>query len=280
MTEDATSMARIAVTYNIICCHCSSLCGCLACKARKGYYDLCDVCNCVLTGLVAILVACATVQPILRCLIGIIAGLTYEIGIVFMEKMKIDDPLDAASVHGFGGLWGMLSTGLFSNESMIREVYPDARETWLSRSYFARLWPQIVVSIILILWSGGGSFTVFYAIDKAIGLRVTEDVERAGLDSQHDGEGWLIVARRVTTSYDLDEDDHIELGIKHTSRSKPIDGPADTAEKPQSVREHASSVQSSVGSDYTIDDVFRNDSQVMLMTTDAGIPGLSNESSC
>jgi len=293
--ENAQLASRIAVTTTLSGC-CSILTTCIVCKAKKGYYDLCDVCNSLLTGLVGITGACATVEPYYACLIGVLSAFAYEGGLRFMEYNKIDDPLDAASVHGFGGLWGMIAAGIFSNEKMVREVYVGfASENWITRTYFHRIWPQIVVSIILLLWAGVFSWVIFYAIDHTVGLRVSEDIEKAGLDTQYAaGEGWLLVTARRVSSVDPDDGEDIEMAPIETGRSSPA--PQVSRSRTEIIKDKISRIptprswyadksmtgsEGDIGaskhsSEYTIDDVFRNDVQFTMMSEDAGMP----ESSC
>ena len=73
------------------------------------------MCNSMLAGLVAITAPCAFVTPVSAFIIGGIAGVLVIWSVFFFDKMKIDDPVGAISVHGINGLWGVLAVGLFSD---------------------------------------------------------------------------------------------------------------------------------------------------------------------
>ena len=75
------------------------------------------MCNSMLAGLVAITSACAFVTPLGAFIIGAVAGVLVVWSVFFVERMGIDDPVGAISVHGANGLWGLLAVGLFSDGS-------------------------------------------------------------------------------------------------------------------------------------------------------------------
>jgi len=73
--------------------------------------DCCTLCNAVLCGLVAITGCCDCVKPYIACVIGIIASFFYIFGCWFIERIKLDDAVEAVPVHLFGGICGTLVTG-------------------------------------------------------------------------------------------------------------------------------------------------------------------------
>ena len=81
----------------------------------KGKFDTGFALNGMLAGLVAITAPCYWVSPFGSVLIGLVAGLVVFGGVYFMEFLRIDDPVGAVSVHGFAGIWGTLSLGLFAS---------------------------------------------------------------------------------------------------------------------------------------------------------------------
>lgn len=151
------------------------------------------MCNGMLAGLVAITAPCAFVSSWAAALIGAIAGVIVVIGVFFWDDMKIDDPVGAISVHGMNGLWGVLSLGLFANgkygagwngvvrDSMVNQYgfdgvrglfYGDASQ------FVAQLLSAVVVAVF-----GFGMAVVWFKISNLITpLRVSEEVEREGLD--------------------------------------------------------------------------------------------------
>src|SRR5213078_2143932 len=75
------------------------------------------MCNQLLAGLVAITAPCAFVSPVGAFIIGAVAGVLVVVSVFFFDKVKIDDPVGAISVHGTNGAWGLIAVGLFSDGS-------------------------------------------------------------------------------------------------------------------------------------------------------------------
>src|SRR5207302_3415207 len=82
---------------------------------RYGKPDPSMMCNSMLAGLVAITSPCAFVTPVGAFIIGAVAGVLVVWSVFFFDKLKIDDPVGAISVHGVNGLWGVLAVGLFAD---------------------------------------------------------------------------------------------------------------------------------------------------------------------
>ena len=89
------------------------------------FYDVGATMNGCLTGLVAITAGCATVETWAAVVIGIFAGLFYVLGSKLLIRLRIDDAVDAIPVHCIGGMWGMISTGLFSAPDLIAAAYAE-----------------------------------------------------------------------------------------------------------------------------------------------------------
>ncbi len=133
-------------------------------------------------GLVGITPAAGFVSPASAILIGFGAGVFCFFAVDLLKKViKIDDALDVFAVHGIGGIWGALATGLFADSSIngIDGLFFGAPE---------QLWYQIVATVAAIVFSGVATFVILKAIDLTIGLRVPEDEEVLGLDSSQHGE--------------------------------------------------------------------------------------------
>lgn len=102
-------------------------------QRKTGVYlwDTAASMNGCLAGLAAVTAGCATVDPWAAFLIGIVAGWIYIAASAFIVRLKIDDAVDAIAVHLFGGAWGVISAGLFSNEScMERAGYSTENIGW------------------------------------------------------------------------------------------------------------------------------------------------------
>jgi Amt family ammonium transporter len=113
---DAQGIGRIAANTTLAACAGSlvaMLCA-LWIGPFKGKFDTGFAVNGLLAGLVAITAPCYWVSPFGSIIIGAIGGLIVFGGIYFMEYLRIDDPVGAVSVHGFNGIWGTLSIGLFA----------------------------------------------------------------------------------------------------------------------------------------------------------------------
>lgn len=79
-------------------------------------YDIGNLCNGILVGCVSVTGACDRCENWAAVIIGVFASLFYIAGCKFIEKLNIDDPIEACCVHGFGGMWGILAVGMFDNQ--------------------------------------------------------------------------------------------------------------------------------------------------------------------
>jgi Amt family ammonium transporter len=152
----------------------------------KGKPDASMTGNGLLAGLVAITAPSGFVSPVNSCIIGLIAGVLVCISVAFVEnKLKVDDPVGAISVHGTNGLWGVLSVGLFAdgtsnyggswngvNGSVTGLFYGDA----------SQLAAQLVGISTLLGFVFTFSFVMNWALEYFVGHRVSAESEIAGLD--------------------------------------------------------------------------------------------------
>jgi len=88
-------------------------------------FDICTLCNGILVGLVAITGVANKCEPWAAFIIGFIGALFYSLGAWILEKFHIDDPVEAAPIHLFGGMWGILAIGFFDNEKGLFYGSPD-----------------------------------------------------------------------------------------------------------------------------------------------------------
>lgn len=130
-----------------------------------------------LAGLVAITAGCNNVGITSAVIIGLVSGLLVVGGVLFLDKLGIDDPVGAVSVHGINGAWGTLAVGLFADAN-----FGSGPNGLLFGGGFALLTSQAIGVLIAFLWSFSLSYLVFFTMEKTIGLRVTEDEEIIGLD--------------------------------------------------------------------------------------------------
>ena len=128
--------------------------------------------NGALAGLVSITAPCDAVSPLAAIAIGAIGGTLVVLSVLFIDNvLKVDDPVGAVSVHGVCGAWGTLSCGLFNMDTGL-----------LYGGGLKQLGVQAIGAGAAFVWAFGLGLVLFYAISKTIGLRVTPEEERKGLD--------------------------------------------------------------------------------------------------
>jgi len=134
--------------------------------------------NGALAGLVAITAGCDTVSPGGAVIIGILAGILLVFGVEFIDqKLKVDDPVGAISVHGLNGAMGTLAVGLFSTSNGL--FYGGGADQLVS---------QLIGVAAVAAWALGLGFLVFLGLKKTIGVRVSKRIEEEGLDIYEHGE--------------------------------------------------------------------------------------------
>jgi ammonium transporter, Amt family len=130
--------------------------------------------NGILAGLVAITAGAASIPPHQSVLVGFLAGGIVVVSVIFFDKIKIDDPVGAISVHGICGVFGTLCVGIFGSEVLAGEAI----------SFKTQLVGTLSVSAFAFVTS----FILFYAIKLAMGVRVSEEEEAGGLDVGEHGQ--------------------------------------------------------------------------------------------
>jgi len=131
-----------------------------------GKADLTMALNGALAGLVAITAEPLAPEPITATLIGAVGGLLVVGSIVMLDKLKIDDPVGAISVHGVVGMWGLIAVAFTNNGG----------------SFWGQLGTQLFGLVTIFAWVFITSFIVWFAIKKAFGIRVSEQEEYEGVD--------------------------------------------------------------------------------------------------
>ncbi len=144
---------------------------------RYGKPDVSLTFNASLAGLVAITAGCDVMDPFGAAITGGVAGVLVVLSVEFFDKVaKIDDPVGAVSVHGVCGFFGTFCVGLFATDGGL--FYGGG---------FAKVGTQLLGSVSVAAWVLVTMFIVFKVIDKAIGLRVPEEIEIDGLDFAEHG---------------------------------------------------------------------------------------------
>jgi len=137
-------------------------------------------------GLVAITPGSGFVGPIAALIIGALAGIICYGGILLKSKLGYDDSLDVVGIHGLGGTWGALATGLFASTL----INPNGANG-LFFGNPAQLWIQFITVIATATFAFVMTSIILKVVDLIVGLRVTEEDEERGLDiSQHNETGY------------------------------------------------------------------------------------------
>ena len=161
-------MAFIAVTTNLAA-SAGAITAMIASWVLFKKPDVSFALNGALAGLVSITAGCNIMSPAMAALTGAIGGVLVVFSVLAIERMKIDDPVGAVSVHGVCGAWGTLAIGLFSTDAGM-----------------AQLGIQAIGVLAAFAWAFGVSFIIFTVIKATIGLRASEEDEVVGLDlSEH-----------------------------------------------------------------------------------------------
>jgi Amt family ammonium transporter len=128
--------------------------------------------NGALAGLVGITAGCANVSPTASIIIGAVAGVIVVMSVLFFEKIRVDDPVGAVSVHGVNGAWGTLAAGIFNTGGTSAAI----------------IGVQLLGIAAAFIWTFGVAFILFKLVDMVVGLRVSAEEEREGLDfTEHAG---------------------------------------------------------------------------------------------
>jgi len=137
-------------------------------------------------GLVAITPGSGFVGPVSAILIGGVAGMICYGGVMLKGKLRYDDSLDVVGIHGLGGTWGALATGLFASKT----VNP-AGSDGLFFGYPGQLGIQFVAVVATIVFAFVMTLIILKVVDWVAGIRVSDDEEERGMDiSLHDEKGY------------------------------------------------------------------------------------------
>ncbi|KAK4436065.1 Ammonium transporter 1 member 2 [Sesamum alatum] len=184
-----------------------------------GHWNVIDVCNGLLGGFAAITSGCAVVEPWAAIICGFVAAWVLIGFNKLAEKLKYDDPLEAAQLHGGCGAWGVLFTGLFAKKAYVNEVYPGRpdRPYGLFMGGGGKLLAAQIIQILVIVgWVTATMAPLFLALHKLKLLRVSSEDEMAGMDmTRHGGMAYIY----------HDEDENSNLPQFKMNRIEPRDTP-------------------------------------------------------
>ncbi|MDM0077677.1 ammonium transporter [Variovorax sp. J2P1-59] len=164
---------------------------CIGEALMRGKASMLGAASGAVAGLVAITPAAGNVGLMGALVVGFVAGFACLWGVNGLKKLLgADDSLDVFGVHGVGGIVGALLTGVFNTQSL---GGPGLVGDWVTASVIsngigAQVWIQLKAVVLTIVWSGVVSFIAYKIADLTIGLRVSEEEEREGLDITSHGE--------------------------------------------------------------------------------------------
>ena len=188
---EASNSAVLAFVNTFSATAAAVLAWCLGEALMKGKASMLGAASGAVAGLVAITPACGNVGLMGAIVIGFVAGFACLWGVNGLKRMLgADDSLDVFGVHGVGGIVGALLTGVFNNQAL---GGPGLVGDWVTASVTSvgivdQVWIQFKAVLLTIVWSGVVSLIAYMVVDRVIGLRVSEEDEREGLDITSHGE--------------------------------------------------------------------------------------------
>jgi Amt family ammonium transporter len=187
----AGARAGMAMLVTQVACAAGAISWMLAEWATKGKPSVLGLISGAVAGLVAITPASGWVFPGAALIIGLLAGVICFWGATGLKKMLgVDDSLDVFYVHGLGGIVGAILTGVFAYGMLYK---PDDAEGAMAYSGLLAgnaemVWIQVKSVLLTIAYTGVGTWVLLKIVDVIVGLRVTEEEEREGLDVAQHGE--------------------------------------------------------------------------------------------
>ncbi|MDM0090690.1 MULTISPECIES: ammonium transporter [unclassified Variovorax] len=181
----ANGAAGLAFINTVLATAAATLSWILGESMHKGKASMLGAASGAVAGLVAVTPAAGFVGPMGSIVLGLLAGLVCLWGVSGLKRMLgADDAFDVFGVHGVGGILGAILTGVFASQSLggTGGLTPD------TFSMGAQVWVQVKSVVFTIVWSGVVAFIAFKIADLVVGLRVTEEEEREGLDISSHGE--------------------------------------------------------------------------------------------
>src|SRR5918995_1794959 len=183
--------------------------------------DLSMMLNGVIAALVAVTAAAGFVAPWAAIVIGLVAGVIAVLGVLLVERIRIDDPIGAVAVHGMAGVWGTLATGIFAVPALAANLATGTGGLWYTGS-FDQLGTQALGLVAVGVFTFSASFGSLWAMKALWGIRVEPEVETAGLDvSEHGMWGYPEFYIPVPGGYGTDAHSHL-IGHRHALEPSPL----------------------------------------------------------
>ena len=157
---------------------------------RSGKPTMLGAASGAVAGLVAITPASGFVAPLSAVVIGLAAGIVCYTAVMVKSKFGYDDSLDVVGVHGVGGILGALATGVFASKA----INPAGADGLIFGNW-ALFQSQLIAVVATVVFAVVGTSIILFILKAVMGLRVTEDEERMGLDlSQHSESAYVFSA--------------------------------------------------------------------------------------
>jgi Amt family ammonium transporter len=182
MAADAEAIGRIALTTNLAAAA-GTIVSTLYVWLRLGKPDFSFTVNGCLAGLVAITAPCAFVTPAAAVIIGAVAGVLVIEAVMLFDRLHVDDPVGATSVHLVNGVFGTLAVGLFG----VKGLSGLPANGLFYGGGLGQLWIQLEGVLAVGAFTLPVSLLVWYAIKKTMGVRVKMEDEIGGLDAAEIG---------------------------------------------------------------------------------------------
>uniref|UniRef100_A0A2N9I4V0 Ammonium transporter n=1 Tax=Fagus sylvatica TaxID=28930 RepID=A0A2N9I4V0_FAGSY len=162
-----SAVGRTAVTTTLAGCT-AALTTLFVKRILSGHWNVTDVCNGLLGGFAAITAGCSVVEPWAAIICGFVAALVLISCNKLAEKLKFDDPLEAAQLHGGCGAWGIIFTALFASKKYVNEI------------------------LVIVGWVSATMGPLFFVLHKLKLLRISAEDEMAGMDmTRHGGFAYI-----------------------------------------------------------------------------------------
>ena len=157
-----------------------------------GAWNLIDVCNGLLAGLVSVTAPCPVIEPWAAIICGFVGAFVFVGASMLLVKFKIDDPLEACPMHGFCGAWGVIFVGLMATPEYVAQAYSEDADYGIFYGGKGKLFAcQVIGVVAIVAWVSAMLGPFFFALQKANILRVKPSEEMVGLDvSKHGGHAY------------------------------------------------------------------------------------------
>ena len=191
---EANGFAALAFINTLVATAAAVLAWCLGEALMRGKASMLGAASGAVAGLVAVTPAAGNVGIGGALIIGLVGGFACLWGVHGLKKMLgADDSLDVFGVHGVGGIVGALLTGVFNSPALggpgyVADWVTASMVTAADYSIAAQVWTQAKAVLLTVVWSSVVSVIAFKLVDLMVGLRVSEEDEREGLDITSHGE--------------------------------------------------------------------------------------------